>query len=359
MREAGDAPSRSAALAEELLALPFDQYQRYRLIADAVERLVPPDAGPILDVGGWPATLQRFLPHRRIFIADLHGRLPLMVWASGAALPFGDRQFAAVVSSDTFEHIPPQQREQFLGELARVARDVVVLGAPFDAPQVHAAEAVLREVIRAKYPDSYGFIEEHDQFGLPDLTVTRRFFEEAGFAAVALPNGYLRHWLPMLTLYFALQWRSPVEAIFQRLNRYYNLTYYASDNREPSYRHTIVATRGAQEVLNGLAQDLAPPQAGAAPTEHDWPEIAALLGAIELEARAAPQTLMRQIVELERLVEERTTWAQGAVREVQERNALIRRLVAEVEELRRQAGLARLYRLARGARSLIQRARGR
>ena len=346
------------SLPDELLALPFDQYQRYRLIADVVERLVPPDAGAILDVGGWPGTLRRFLPGRRIIVADLQGRMPGMVLASGAALPFREGQFVAVVSSDTFEHVPPAQREQFLGELGRVARDTVVLGAPFDSPQVHAAEAVLREVIRAKYPTSYGFIEEHHEYGLPDLVATRRSLAGQGFAEVALPNGYLRHWLPMLSLYFALQWRSPVEAIFERLNAYYNLTYYPDDNREPSYRHTIVATRAAPERLAKLRDDLTWPAIHERP-EHDWSEIAALMGAIELESHAAPQALMRRIVDLEQLVAERTEWAQGAVREVEARDATIARLVGEIEELRRQSGLSWVYRMARVVRSAIRRDRSR
>lgn len=346
------------AVADELLALPFDQYQRYRLIAEVIERLVPPGEGAILDVGGWPGTLQRFLPGRRIVVADLQGRMPGMVRASGTALPFGTGQFAAAVSSDTFEHIPPAQREVFIGELARVARDTIVLGAPFDSPQVRAAEGVLREVIRAKYPASYGFIEEHDEYGLPDLAATRGALAGLGFAEVALPNGYLRHWLPMLTLYFALQWRSPVEAIFRQLNAYYNRTYYPDDNREPSYRYTIAATRGGPERLDGFREDLTRPTAEPSP-EHDWPEIAALVGAIELEARAAPEAPMRRIVELERLVAERTAWAEGAVRAVEARDATIVRLVAEIEELRRQAGLSWVYRLARVARSAFARARSR
>lgn len=348
--------AEATVLSDELLALPFDQYQRYRLIADVIERLVPPDAGAILDVGGWPGTLRRFLPQRRIVVADLHGRMPGMVLASGAALPFPDGQFTAVVSSDTFEHIPPTLREQFLGELGRVARDTIVLGAPFDSPQVHAAEAVLREVIRAKYPTSYGFIEEHHEYGLPDLVTTRRALAAQGFAEVALPNGYLRHWLPMLALYFALQWRSPVEAVFERLNVYYNRTYYRDDNREPSYRHTIVATRSAPEQLSGLREVFAGPTT-AERADHDWPEIVALLGAIEVESQAAPEAAMRRIVDLEQLVAERTAWAQGAVQQIEVRDATITRLLGEIEELRRQSGLSWAYRLARMARAAIRRVR--
>jgi hypothetical protein len=52
-------------------------------------------------------------------------------------------------------------------------------------------------VIRAKCPTSYGFIEEHDEYGLPDLTTARGILAGLGFAEAALPNGYLRHRLPL------------------------------------------------------------------------------------------------------------------------------------------------------------------
>jgi hypothetical protein len=96
-----------------------------------------------------------------------------------------------------------------------------------------------------------------------------------------------------------------------------------------------------------------------APPDHDWPEIAALIGAIEAESQAAPEAPMRRIVELEQLVADRTEWAEGAVRAVEARDATIVRLVAEIEELRRQAGLHWVYRLARVARYALKRARSR
>ena len=326
-----DGPVFPPPVPDDLLALPFDQYQRYRLIAEVAARLCPAPAPTVLDVGGWPGTLQRFLPRARVFIADLQGQLPKLVRADGTALPFADDRFDLVVSSDTFEHVPPAHRARFLHELLRVSRDAVILGAPFDQPGVRAAEAVLREVIREKYA-GYHFIEEHDEHGLPDLAWTVGLLHEAGYATTELPNGYLYHWLPMLALYFALQWRSPYEPLFARLNQFYNATLYHGDNRAPSYRTTIVACRTAPERLASLRAELCVGDEGdvLSDVEH-WPQIAALLRAIELEALTAPREPMRRILELERLVEERTAWAQESLRLLAERDRTVKELQAVLE----------------------------
>ena len=320
---------------DDVLTLPFDQYQRYKLLQEVIARLCPAPAPHILDVGGWPGTLRRFLPGARVVVADVRGQLPNMVRADGAALPFADGRFDLVVSSDTLEHVAPERRPRFVRELLRVSRDAVILGAPFDTPGVREAEAVLREAIREKYPGSYGFIEEHEQHGLPDLAATVALFREAGCAAEALPNGYLPHWLPMLALYFALAWRSPYEPLFDALNRYYNATQYRSDNRAPSYRTTIVACRGGVERLATLRDELCAPRAGGgvpARDALDWPQLAALLQAIEAEAATAPREPMRRILELEALVEERTAWAQECVRQLAERDATVAQLRAALGE---------------------------
>src|SRR6185436_11019345 len=54
-------------LVSDVLALPFDQYQRYRLVADLLKSVR--GKGPpltVLDVGGRTAVLRDFLPDARI-----------------------------------------------------------------------------------------------------------------------------------------------------------------------------------------------------------------------------------------------------------------------------------------------------
>lgn len=330
------AVQRKATMNDDLLRLPFDQYQRYRLIQEIVARLPLAPGTLILDVGGWPGTLQRFLPEHRVIVADLQGDLPNLVIADGTNLPFANNSFDLVTASDTLEHIAPGRRGLFLAELRRVSRDTVIIGAPFDRPDVRRAEAVLREAIREKYPESYGFIEEHLEYGLPDLGETLAACGAGGAATVVLPNGYLPHWLAMLVLYFRLQWRSPHEPLFGEFNAFYNETQYRADNRGPSYRSTIVARPGDPALLESLRRQLCVEEEALDPSHADfWPRAMTILQAIDLETRAAPAEPMRRILELEGIVEERTTWARQAVHDISARDEAIAALRARCDELER------------------------
>lgn len=56
--------------------------------------------------------------------------VPLYVQASASALPFPSRAFDAVVSLDLIEHLPEALRSIAVAEMARVARNTVIIGFP-------------------------------------------------------------------------------------------------------------------------------------------------------------------------------------------------------------------------------------
>src|SRR3712207_3074361 len=129
---------------EELLAMPFDQYQRYRLTAELIVALkqaadAQQERWQILDVGGYYRTLDGvsklplvdFVPEDDVQVVDLVAyEHPRYTQASGTALPFPDRSFDVVATCDTLEHVPQEGRSAFLRELRRVARRAVILAAP-------------------------------------------------------------------------------------------------------------------------------------------------------------------------------------------------------------------------------------
>lgn len=235
-----------------VLHLPFDQYQRYAIIAEVIDNLRERTPLRILDVGGWPGTLRHFLPQDQVFVADLMGSDEKFVRANGLALPFDTSSFDVVVTSDTLEHIADDARSRFLSELLRVGNGLWVIGAPFDDPQVVQAEVILQQLIVARYNERYHFIEEHRQHGLPDLDQTLAWLNEAGLTTVVLPNGYLYHWLVGTALFFLLQWRFDDSKLSNRVNAFYNSNFYHQDNREPSYRKVIVGSNNSSDALLSL-----------------------------------------------------------------------------------------------------------
>lgn len=249
----------------DVLALPFDQYQRYRLVADIVERLREDGrALSILDVGGRTGLLGRFLERDRLTLVDTEpdvGRERLVL-GDGCRLPFADGAFDLVCAFDTLEHVPPGAREAFVSESRRVARRWVVLAGPYDAPRVNAAEARLKEFMLEKLHLRHRYLEEHAAHGLPDRAAVERQLASLGGRVTRLGHANLDRWLVLMCLSMYLDDDAALRPLAASFFEFYNASLYASDHAPPVYRHAIVAALGDAPLpeLEGL---LAPPAAPA------------------------------------------------------------------------------------------------
>ncbi len=116
----------------------------------------------ILDVGG-EGMLKLFLPRIRIVTANVK---EADIYYSGNRLPLMDSSFDIVVSLDTVEHLPKNNRTSFLSELYRVAKKGFILCAPFGTPEHLAYE---KEILNSGMldGDSFAYLSEHAKFGLP------------------------------------------------------------------------------------------------------------------------------------------------------------------------------------------------
>jgi len=236
---------------DALLRKPFDHYGRYRLAADVVRAVTAPGA-TVLDVGGGPGSLAAFVPDRRIVASDLrhpgewYAAAPDLVLADGAALPFPDGAFDAIVSLDTLEHVPQPVRARLLAEATRVSRGWVLVVCPCATEGVAEADEALRGVVRARFGDDFptvGVLDEHLGFGHPNPEATQAALEAGGAEVVRLPSGRLDRWLPMMLLFYdllALGVDDPVE----RVQAWYNARWYTDDLRAPSYRTAFLGRVG-------------------------------------------------------------------------------------------------------------------
>ena len=180
----------------DLLSLPFDQYGRMRIVQNLLHtlysRLGPqPDGAAgdfklrVLDVGGYPGVLRHFLneEHYEVSVLDVppdDGTIPNYTQGSGMDLPFGDASFDVVTSLDTLEHIPNNERPQFLSELMRVAGQAVVIINPVQSVENDLAEETLNEFIRWILDAQQEQLAEHREYGLPSFDLTASAFEQAG-----------------------------------------------------------------------------------------------------------------------------------------------------------------------------------
>lgn len=254
-------------MVKDVLDLPFDQYQRYKAVQEII-RLIKgqwQDKLKVLDVGGLSHThegrpffpIARFLPEDEITVLDVQDYdAPNYLRVDKAGLfPLSDAAFDVVVSCDTLEHVPPERRPAFLDELLRVARQFVVLAAPFDSEDTRLAEQIFYDFhlrrLGAVQPQLY----EHRLYGLPDLRALCENLESRGLHYVEFPSGYLYNWLLMMIIkdyVFSLPQSIALHAAIDRL---YNRHFFASDQRSPSYRHILVISlRGEKEVLAQVTQ---------------------------------------------------------------------------------------------------------
>jgi hypothetical protein len=233
---------------KEQLGLPFDQYQRYKIVVDALD-VLREDSGSlrVLDVGGGEeGIILRFLPDDSVEVLDQIEAedIPGYVRGDATALPYEDGAFDYVTSVDTYEHIEKGERRKYLSELRRVARKGVLLAAPFDSEGVRGAEKLVNGLHRAIHKHENVWLREHEENGIPDLDETREYFEEQGDRVSVLPNGYLPHWTAMISLtFYESRLTGGMQGMAERINAFYNEFMYGYDNAEPSYRHLLVALK--------------------------------------------------------------------------------------------------------------------
>jgi len=112
---------------------------------DAIDTILPPDVGTILEVGCGDGLLANELASRGRDVtgADIsaealrHVRVPTMR-ASTVDLPVGDRSFDCVIAADVLEHLPAAVFEQSIAELQRVATRLLLINSPHNEDLVLA-----------------------------------------------------------------------------------------------------------------------------------------------------------------------------------------------------------------------------
>jgi len=304
------------------LELPFDQYQRYKMVEELVELIRDGRRLRILDVGGHPGFISVVLPEDDTFVLDILPPEGLnSVQGDGARLPFKDDSFDLVVSVDTLEHIPSGQKIRFLEEQLRASRDYVLLAAPFEDENISLAEQIVNEFFIKKTGHPNDSLEEHFANGLPRLSETLSFFDENGVQHLEVPNGYLYNWLIMMMALPAAQALPDSEELVAMINRFYNQNLYVSDNRKPCYRTVILASKQRSLDRDFIVGRYEKAEVGAPDTKLKFAD---LLLSLKLEEP--------RIAALEEELEGRTAWAFQLRDEVEKRDEYIRRLQAEFEE---------------------------
>lgn len=264
-------------------SMPFDQYQRYRLVSDLLDAVRPRGKSlRVLDVGGRTALLRGFLPKDTITLVDVEASDQRgLVLGDGARLPFRDASFDVVAAFDTLEHVPPKLRADFVRECARVSRGHVFLAGPYHSDRVAEAERILQSFLKDKLGFEHRYLEEHRHNGLPSMAATEKLLVAAGARVAHVGHANLERWLALMALAMFLDHDPALRGLAARVHEFYNRALYASDHAEPVYRHVVIAALG-DAVLPKAERVLTPPPAPAGALAP-FPELIAGLAAFDRE----------------------------------------------------------------------------
>ena len=327
----------SVSQREFCLELPFDQYQRYKMVQEMVEGIRQSKPAPlrVLDVGGHPGQMISFLPDDEVYVSDVVPcDLPTYAYTDGLTLPFGDRSFDVVVSVDTLEHIPPERRERFLKELIRVSRDYIILAGPFADANISAAERILYDFVKNRLDYAHAFLEEHRRYGLPRWEEVRGFLEAEGLRYSTAPNGYLYNWLFMMLASSYVQSLPDPGPLMTRLNVFYNSTFYESDNVSPSYRKVVVISKGGGDV-EALCREYAQVKGDVASSALKLGLANLLISTIGLEQQKDLRALAEHNFNLERTVQARDEQIRSLQQHAHNLETMIKEKDFEITDLKR------------------------
>lgn len=239
---------------ESLLELPFDQFQRYQAIAQTAAILRQERKSlKVLDVGGFPGVISRFLPEDDTHIVDVEpSDIANYYQGSGSDLPFDDSHFDMVTAVDTYEHVAQDERPRFLAELFRVSRGPVVMIGPFASEHIELAEQFIydfsEKTLGKDFADSHP-LKEHIALGLPSLSETLAAFTNQGLRFQSFPSGYLYNWLILNFVKHFLFTIPESDSLHRSIDYYYNKFFYEDDKKDPAYRTMIVGVPPEQAGL--------------------------------------------------------------------------------------------------------------
>ncbi|MDI6892258.1 MAG: methyltransferase domain-containing protein [Actinomycetota bacterium] len=238
---------------ERLYELPFDQFQRYKVVEEIVNLARDDKPLKILDVGGYPGLISDFLPNDETYILDVVScERPNYIRGDGTSLPFTDGAFDMVVAIDTLEHVPIEKRQDFISEVLRVGSKLTVVMGPFYSEDIELAERIIFEfslkTLGKDFAEGHP-LKEHIEHGLPKIDAFEAELNQRDCSFLIFPSGYLYHWQALNFVKHFLFTIPDSDDLLKMVDKYYNSYFYEEDKRDPSYRHMFVIARDRDSKL--------------------------------------------------------------------------------------------------------------
>lgn len=226
---------------------------RYSIVTEIIKQLLPKTKRRvrILDVGGYNGASSVLLSDYEVTVLDVFedDTVPNYVQYGGGKMPFVDSSFDAVISCDTLEHVKPELRDEFVGEISRVSKEYIILCAPFGTPEVEAAELRTDKYYQGMTGgESYIWLKEHREYGLPKKSWFERKLQSAGLRFTTFDHTSLFLWEEMLrtNFFLATNLAQVAPGISKKLNAFneeYLQNFTFEDFPERGYRTFYVCSK--------------------------------------------------------------------------------------------------------------------
>ena len=165
---------------------------------------VPKDRIKVLDVGGASPYMEEAF-NKLGFDGELSiiDKLPLPKGVKSSSytqsdannMPFSDKSFDVVISTDVLEHIETRSKLKFIEECLRVAKSYVIIAAPFETAGVDQSERSVNRLNQNLFGHGQEWLEEHFLYKKPKINEIEDYLKKEGFKWDILGAGNLYLWL--------------------------------------------------------------------------------------------------------------------------------------------------------------------
>lgn len=244
--------------------LPPDLYSRNTVIAHLAQILSPNDQAKILDVGGRGAKLSWFFPESTQFsILDLAPKLEdddvEYIQGDAQKIPFSDKNFDVVISTDMLEHVDKPFRAPVIREMLRVSKNYLIIGVPCGNGLIAKAEKHVQDQFKNITGREHPFLNEHSYYGLPKEEKIEEILNKEGVQFFKVKEGNLMSWY-IQQLYAGVQHEQDITADKYKFYKFFNENLFELGNlRTPTYRTIFciakegeLQTEKALEELNSI-----------------------------------------------------------------------------------------------------------
>lgn len=184
--------------AEKRFDLTWDRFARLFRVAEAIKEIAA-ESSSILDVGGFDGALALFLPQHKVDVID-------PISTGGCGLSIDLEPYEVVASVDALEHVAPERRNEFLGQLLKVAKKHCLINFPSRRSKA-AQELVLSLTDNP-------LVREHVIWELPCALEVESYCNGLSFKTEILKHTSTAQWVSQ----YLLQTVSPDHA--DKVNRY-------------------------------------------------------------------------------------------------------------------------------------------